>query len=124
LFNSTKIELNTSNSFSETLKLKNNTLSEQVTLLKQQSERLQQQLTGDNQKTSTAYTFGLEQDIISLKESNAQLQISITNYQEQSNSQETQIEELESQVNKLSQVEQALQREPNETRTLSQQITT
>lgn len=124
LLNSTKSELDNSNSFSETLKLKNSTLNEQLTLLKQQSERIQQQLTGDKQTTSTAYTFNLEQDLIALKESNTILQISVTNYQNHSNFKDKQIEELESQVKKLSKVEQALQTEQNETKTLSQQITT
>jgi len=124
LLNSTKSELDNSNSFSETLKLKNSTLNEQLTLLKQQSERIQQQLTGDKQTTSTAYTFSLEQDLIALKESNTILQISVTNYQNHSNFKDKQIEELESQVKKLSKVEQALQTEQNETKTLSQQITT
>lgn len=124
LFNTTKSDLNNSNSFCQTIQLKNSSLSEQVSILKQQSERLQQQLTGDNQTTSTAYTFSLEQDIISLKESNTQLQISTSTYQKRSDFQEKQIEELESQINKLSQVEIALQTEQNETRTLSQQIIT
>ncbi|EFX69147.1 hypothetical protein DAPPUDRAFT_329390 [Daphnia pulex] len=122
LFKTTKSELDTTNSFCETIKLKNSTLSEQVSLLTQQSERLQNQLAGENQTTATNYTFGLENDIITLKQSNTQLQITNTNYQKQTTLQENQIEELETRVNKLHQVEQALLIEKNETRTLSLQL--